>query len=408
MRTRQYIFLITSLFYTLYIIFPLFGDVIQFPVWFPSVVTTAILIILYPLAFKNKITLWFLIYAAVLLSFVLIGKPLTIGIGSVVDKKKILIEFAYIIPSISVFSVFYYLRDYKLTKTYVTWSTIILYASFIVAIPLMIKYSSLRVALSEEAETLVIPGLPSYSLMHAYTLFLPQMCYAIKYSNGIKRWWNIVALLALCVVIYSTYVTTSLIVLLCVLFLTFIYSKKHSYLYFFTLFFLLIVFFFLYELGVFVSIIDAIQPMFEGTSVEPKLNDLRASMVGGELQGESIMVRQRLHAISWNSFLENPLWGNGIAGDHSAILDRFGGMGILGGFPFLMIFISLYRTARRMYQSKSAKSFFLIGFLIGVVYLYEKGNWGAESWFVLSTMMPMALWVLGDYQEADIHSKKNE
>ena len=400
MQTRKSIFLYTALFYTLYIIFPLFGDIARLPVWLPSMLVVAVLAILYPKVFaNNKVMKWFWVYAVVLGLYVIIGKPLTIGIGSLANSKKIFVEFAYILPTIGVFSIFNYLKDHELAKKYVIWSVIILYASFIVAVPLMVRYNSLREALRELEGTLSIPGLPGYGLMHAYTLFIPAICYAVKMNVGYKRWLWIAGLVMLLFVVYSTFVTTSLIIALAIIVLAFTYNGRQSSTYWFTLAGLAILFFILYEVGVFVSLIDAVYPWFEGTPVEPKLDDFRASMVGGELQGGTIESRQRLHGMSWEAFFNNPIWGTPKVGGHSTILDRFGGLGILGGLPFLMIFISFYQIGCKWFLNRRVRFFFRLGILAGMIYLYQKGNWGAESWLMLMVMMPLTIWVLSYVQE---------
>ena len=400
MQTRKYIFLYTALFYTLYIMFPLFGDMARLPVWLPSMLAVAVMFALYPKAFTNKIMTWFWVYAAVLGLYLIIGKPLTIGIGSLANSKKIFVEFAYILPAIGIFSIFNYLKDFSIAKKYVTWSTIILYSSFVVAVPLMVSYSSLREALSEQDETLNIPGLPGYSLMHAYTLFVPAVCYAVKVNDGYKKWLWVAGLATLIIVIYSTFVTTSLLITLAIIVLAFTNNGRRSSTYWFTLLGLALLFFILYKSGVLLAMVDAVYPLFEGTPVEPKLDDFRASMIGGELQGGTIESRERLHDKSWESFFSSPIWGTPNVGGHSAMLDRFGGLGLLGGLPFLMIFISFFQIVRKRFLNTKVRFFFLIGFFAGFLYLYMKGNWGAGSWLMLMVMMPMTLMVLSNkYQE---------
>lgn len=391
MQIRKSIFLYTALFYTLYIIFPLFGDLVNLPVWLPSLLSVVVMIILYPKAFRNKLMGWFIVYSAVLAFYVIIGKPLTIGIGTVEDNKKIFIEFAYILPTISIFSIFYYLNDNDLISKYAKWSTIILFASFIVAVPLMIKYSSLREALDNQSETLIIPGLPNYSLMHAYTLFLPALCYATRVFKGYQKVLGIFSVLVLLFVIYSTFVTTSLLISLAILLLVFTYRSTNTTIYLVLLLFLFFTLWALNQTGIFVKLIDAIYPYFEGTAVDSKLDDFRASLVGGELQGSNIVGREGLHNISWSSFFNSPIWGNPIVGGHSAIIDRLGGLGLLGGLPFIMMFVSFYRMIHPRLLNPQIRFFFIIGFGAGMIYLYEKGLWGCESWLMLMVMMPSAL-----------------
>ena len=394
MLTRKSIFLYTSLFYTLYVIFPLFGDMAGLPVWLPSMFTVAVMFALYPEVFTNKMMTWFWAYAAVLGFYVIIGKPLSIGIGTVADSKKIFIEFAYILPAISIFSIFYYLNDSELAKKYFIWSTIVLYASFVVAVPLMVRYSSLREALAENDETLRVVGLPNYSLMHAYTLLVPVACFAVKMSDGTRRILSICALIILCFVIYSTFVTTSLIIVIAVIVLVFSYNGSRSSSYYTTICLLALIGWVLYEFGFFLEVVDAIYPFFEGTPVQPKLDDFRKSMIHGELQGGTIIVRQNLHEISLNAFFSSPIWGSSSVGGHSSLLDRLGGLGLLGGIPFVMIFVSFYKMGCRWFASYALHTFFILSLFVGIVFLYQKGNWGGESWLMMMVMMPLSLSVL--------------
>ena len=111
MFNNKKIFVVVTLLYILYTIFPLFADIFSIPVWLPSIATVLVIVLLYPNAFKNKLFYWFLVYAAVLTTYVLTGRDLTIGIGTVDDEKKIFIEFAFVLPAIAIFCVLYYLKD---------------------------------------------------------------------------------------------------------------------------------------------------------------------------------------------------------------------------------------------------------------------------------------------------------
>lgn len=391
MPLKKKTFLITVLFYIVYLIFPLFADKFHIPVWLPSIMVVVILYYLYPKAFVNNTFYWFVLYAAILGIYVLVGKNLTVGIGKVADNKKILIEFAYILPPISIFCILNHLNDKELVQKIANWSLLILFVSFIVTAPLLVRFQSLRDALNEQGEDLIIPGLPSYSLMHAYVLFVPIMCYLVKVLEGRKKGIALAGLLVLCFVIYSTFVTTSLFIAVTILLVTLLYSDKNNTLLWVSLILVSLLFYILYELGFFISVIDWIMPAFENTAVEPKLLDFKASMIQGELTGGSITKRQDLHAISWHSFFQNPIFGTSIVGGHSSLIDRFGGMGILAGIPFLMIFVSFFRQAARFYQTRMARTFFWIGIIVGFVFLYVKGNWGCENWLVYMVLMPMSI-----------------
>lgn len=405
MKKKNNLFLIIAFFYVIYTIFPLFSALLPIPAWLPSIFVFTVLLITYPKAFKNNTFYWFCVYAAVLIIYLLAGRRLTVGIGTVADSYKILIEFAFILPSVSIFSVLVYLDDKELMEKFIKWCIVFLFASFIVEYPLIRQYQSLREVWSgSKAEETQVLGLPGYTLMHAYTLFLPTLCFMVRSSSGKMKILSVLGLAVLCFIVYSTYVTTSFIIMIGILIISFAYKENSSS----TLIIIGIIVYVLYKVGFFISMIDWIMPWFEGTSVEPKLLDFRQSMILGEATGGSITSRQDLHGISWDSFFQNPLFGTSKAGGHSSLLDRFGGMGIIGGLPFLMIILSFVFRMKKMYQTRMARAFFRIGIVAGFVFLYEKGLWGSEGWLFYMVLMPFGIMVIEKYrlkQKTDLHCK---
>lgn len=391
MAIKKKVFIITALIYILYLVFPLFADIFNIPVWLPSMATFVIVLWLYPNAFANKTFYWFLAYAFVLTLYVFIGKPLTIGIGTVADSKKIFIEFAFILPAIAIFSVLSFLNDIEVTKRLIKWSIIILFSSFVVTVPLMLSYNSIREAWQEQDQTLSIPGLPGYSLMHAYTLFLPALCYAAKINQGPKKVLAIIGVLILCFVIYDTFVTTSLIIMIAIVGLSLVYSKKTSSSFVKIVIITALVVYILYLMGFFLSLIDWMMPAFEETPVERKLVDFKNSMLIGKTKDGDIAVRQNLHSVSWESFFQNPIFGKSNVGGHSSLIDRFGGMGVVAGAPFVMIIVSFIQRMLKVFSSKATITFFWLGIVAGFIYLYEKGNWGGEAWLMYMVLMPFGI-----------------
>lgn len=394
MNTKKRIFLITTLLYVVYVIFPLFSDLINIPVWMPSIASFVVIFLLYPQAFANNKFYWFLVYAFVLFLYVFSGRPLTIGIGTVEDTKKILIELSYILPSIGIFSILNYINDANLNRILIKSSMVFLFVSFIFEVPLIIRYESVRSAYTiGENESINIIGLPSYSLMHAYTLFLPVFCYGVRLFKGRKKWLYFAGLAILSFVIYNTFVTTSLFIMVFVFFMALLYKDNVTMTWIIVGISFLIIFL-LYKLGFFVTLIDWISPAFEGTQVAPKLEDFRNSMVTGNVGGENIVGRQNLHSTSWNSFCQNPLIGTSIVGGHSALLDRLGGMGIIATLPFIMIFVSIIKTLIGRFTTKTSRFFFWIGIVASFVFLYEKAVWDKEQWLIFTILMPYSLLVI--------------
>lgn len=390
---KKKIFLITALFYILYIIFPLFADVISIPTWLPSMASCAVMLSLYPKAFSNKTFYWFLVYAFVLLLFLLVGHPLAVGIGFIADSKKIVIEYAFILPAVCMFCILYYLKDSILLRKLFLWSIGFLFVSFIVAIPLLLQYGSMRAAMTEEIEQIKILGLPSYALMHAYTLFIPVICYGIKVFKGREKIVCLVGLFVLFVVVYYTFVTTSLLIMIAIVLFTIIYYEKNEVRSFFIFAILLLLFLVFSDDSFLIGLIDRIMPLFEGSAVEFKLNDFRESLIEGQITGSSITGRMDYHEISRQSFFINPIFGYPRVGGHSSLLDRLGGMGIVGTLPFVMIIVSYIGQMKKLFNTRGARVFFWTGIIAGFVYLYEKGLWGSEGWLVYMVLMPMGILV---------------
>lgn len=348
---------------------------------------------MYPNAFKNNnIVKWFCVYAAILVFYVLIGKKLTIGIGSVEDGKKIFIEFAYIFPAIGIYSILNYLKDEVLNRKLMYLSFIFLYCSFLVAVPLMLQYNNIREALGESRsdESLSVPGLPSYQLMHAYTFAIPVLCYLVKSSSSFrKKIVSIALLIVLCFVIYDTFVTTSLVLMVFILLVAFFYNGSNNSL--IILGAVLGFIFLFWEIGAFAPLFDWIAPFFDGTPAEGKIEDFRLASAGVEVQGSNLEGRENIHAISWNAFIINPIWGSYPVGGHSQLLDRFGGMGILAGVPYVMIIISFAKYTIQRFTTLLGRACYLIGVFCVFVFLYTKGLWGCEGWLMSMVLMPYGI-----------------
>lgn len=391
MSIKEKVFIFTALFYIVYLVFPLFSDTFNIPVWLPSMASVAVMVVLYPRAFANKTFYWFLAYAMVLGIYVLVGKPLTIGIGSIVDKRKIIIEFAFILPTLSIISILTYLNNIKLARTLIKWFVIILFASFIVAYPLMVQFNSLRHVYFDEGLEFNIKGLPSYSLMHSYLFLIPLLCYAYKSATKYK-WLVLMAIIASSFVIIRTDVGTCIILMVFLYIISLGYQENRSAYYWLILTVVLLILYFLYQIF-FVDLINILLPYFEGTSFEKKLVSMQILSEEAQLSG-NFETRNNLHLISFESFLSHPLFGNSVVGGHSVLIDRLGGMGLATFIPYIMIYISQIRQMKKRYQTKMARDYYFFGVVAGFVFLYEKGLWGCECWLMYMVLMPMGIWVL--------------
>lgn len=393
MFKKKNIFLVVSLLYILYTVFPIIPDVTGIEVWLVNLSTFVILLALYPRAFANPVMYWFLAYATILATYILFGKPLTVGIGLVQDSKKVIIECAFILPSISIYSILFYLRDNKIFKIISVSSILFLITSFVYLVPFILgKNTILRDAhhlqLYEHINTL---GMPDYTLMHAYIIAIPALLYGIKVLNGMQKWVLITILSLFVFVILHTYVTTSLIITFGTIVFALLYDTKNKPRSLLIIFLAAFMLYFLHTLGAFVQLFNFLIRFFEGTAVEPKIEGFKYIYLGGDIEssGGHITGRMSYHDMSWLAFSENFLiGGTSPVGGHSQIIDRLGGMGIIPFIPFIMIIISLIKMTLRIIRDKEQLIFYYLGLFSVFVLLYQKGLFGQEGWLFLMVLLP--------------------
>ncbi len=407
MELKKKLFLIISTGFILYIVFPLVADLLPIPIATISLTVTVALFLLYPAAIlKNKIFLWFLLYAVVLYLFLALGKSLTIGVGMVHDAKKIIIEFAFILPSLVIFSILQHFNDYQLYKKIGRVSLIIILLSFIYYIPIIIDDPGLlRDAMYYEKEELPVKGLPNYTLLHAYIIAFPAQLYGISKFDGWKKRGMIAIAVLFMYIIINTSITTSLIIGLGLVVFALLYSpkKKMASLMKVALFFCFI--YALYLLGAFVSILDWAIDFFEGTATQMKMMDFKDILQGGSSENAAtIEGRVNYHDMSIRAFLVNPFTGSAPVGGHSNFLDRLGGLGLLGFIPYLMLFYTQFRAYLKQITDSTQRIYYFVGFFATLVFAYNKGLFGQEGWLFMLIILPsMLLWYKGDKK---IHRKE--
>lgn len=393
MPLKKKIFLAVSLLYILYTVVPIIPDITGIEVWIVNLFTFIILFTMYPRAFANPVFYWFLAYAAILAIYILVGKPLTIGIGNVADSKKIIIEYAFMLPSLSIFNILLYLKDKRLYRIISVISLSFLILSFIYIIPFILSQNTiLRDAYHLELyENINMQGMPGYPLMHAYTLTIPAILYGIRILNNIQKWALVLIAVLFIFIILHTYVTTSIITTFSVIVFSLLYNTKNKLKSYLLIFFVCIFVYFLHLSGVFVQMFDFLIHLFEGTAVQPKMEGFKYIYLNGDIEnsGGDITGRISFHDMSWLAFKENIfIGGTTLVGGHSSLIDRLGGLGLLGFIPFLMIILSQIRRWLLLIKDKEQRLFYYLGLGVTFILLYEKGLFGQEGWLFLMVLLP--------------------
>lgn len=391
MLPEKKIFLVVSLLYILYTVFPIIPDYTGIEVWLVNLFTFVILFALYPKAFENQAVFWFLAYAVILLIYVLSDKPLTIGIGSVADTKKLLIEFAYILPSLSIFSILYYLKDLRLYKYISIFGLLFIVISFLIIIPMIvIGKNALREFVSLEMyEDIKVPGIPNYTLMHAYVIPLAALLYGIRILNLWRKFVLIGILGLFFFIIVNTYITTSLVIsfIIIAFFVLFDFQNKVR-----SVVIMLSITLFVLIINMsdgFIQLFDFLIRFTEGTAAQGKMEDFKMIYLTGDIEGAThVAGRTSLHTESWKAFTKNYFIGSYPVGGHSNLLDRLGGLGLIGFVPFIMIYLAQVKIYLRLIRNEEQRGFYLLGLFATTLLLYQKGIFGQEGWLFVMVLMP--------------------
>lgn len=391
MHFRKKVFILVSLFYILFTTVPIIADVFPIDVSLINLFSFIIIFSLYPQALINKSVFWLLSYGLVLFIYLVFDKPLTIGIGTVTDSKKLIIELAFILPSLSILSVLYYLKDIKLIKIISTVTLIFIVLSFIYLIPLLISgKSSLRDAVSLEMyQSVKMPGIPTYTLLHAYLIIVSAILYGIVRLKSIKRVLFLAVLILLLYIIYNSQITTSLVVAFALLVIAILYDNTNIRKSVFRISIFATILVLLIPTGIFIQILDLLVETFEGTAAESKMVDFRTIFISGNITDSSnITGRSNLHGISLKAFADNIFVGSYPVGGHSNLLDRLGGLGLLGFIPYLMIIVSQMKMNLSFIKCREEKMYYFMGLFASFTLLALKGLFGQEGWLFMMVLLP--------------------
>lgn len=393
MLLKKKVFLIVSLLYILYMVVPVVQSLARVELWMVNLATFILLFALYPAAFVNRVALWFGIYALILAIYVLLGKPLTIGIGAVADTKKIFIEYGFFLPTFSIFSILLYLKELRLFRTVGIGGSVLVVISFLYLVPVLLADgNAMREAISMQQEYgMSIPSVPGYTLMHAYIIALPAVLYSTKQTKGVWTFVLWLVLLLLLFVILHTYITTSLLIAVMIIVVAVLYDPRSIVKSIIVCLITLMFGYVLHLSGFFIQVFDAMLDFFADTAVEPKIEGFKYIYLYGDVENSSghLTGRMDYHDMSWLAFSENFLvGGTSPVGGHSSVLDRLGGMGLLATVPFLMIFIAQARMILRILITAEEKLYYVLGLFAAATLLYQKGLFGQEGWLITMILMP--------------------
>lgn len=133
-----------------------------------------------------------------------------------------------------------------------------------------------------------------------------------------------------------------------------------------------------------------------------KLESFENSVTGeGEEEDGDWDERKDLYSKSLGGLFENFVAGtNNRVGGHSAFLDRFALLGLIGFIPFLVFFILQLRSARMLIPQKYL-IYYYEGAALGLMMLALKSSFRPETLIVLFTILPVTVYYLS-YEKSSL------
>lgn len=368
--------------------------------WLMNIVMLGILVMFVPKYFKNKHFILILMYIMVLFGNVVSGDKQFSNLITAFN------DFMYLcIPS----GITYYLLTkhdvLSITRTVTIFLFFLVQTSvvsfyFNMGAPGIIRFiATMNYTDGDTSQFNVFFrfGLSNYYLPHALPALLPPIYVGMTNVNlkNIIRFLLLICLLSVLLLVYLSGATTALLLsLICVFALLLTkrtrFSKnitKLSVVLFFGLFLIVNSDFVMQTLNI------AEEVMGEG-DYAGKISDFQESMTYGSLGGDA-GARSDLYNKSYTELASNFFIGtNEKVGGHSALLDRFACLGIVGFIPLFLVFYYQIKFVRRFLDENYYTYYYIgVAMAIGMMFLKNMLNW--EMMIILFTILPVSMVLFG-------------
>lgn len=398
MKKIEVFVLIISLVFIIYNVVPILAYFVKLPLGFINIFTFAALLIACPRAFLNRGTVWVVVYISYLFLSHYAGRKLPpLGIGDYENMRIITIESAFILPNIAIANVLLYYKNIKLYKWIAFAALSFILAEFLYLTPILLTYkNALRSVVENYVEIVTpIPGLPTYSLTHAYIMLLAPLLFGVIVLKGKIKYLFAFLSLYFLFVLFSSSVATNIFLACFLIIASFVLKNSGKTGFVSSSISFLVIGFLLFFSGLITELLNVVISALDGSSAQSKLIAFRDFLVNGEMASDTAFgEREGLHKISVDAFFSNPLVGSSPIGEHSSILDRLGGLGLLGFVPYAMIFYCMINRWFKNIKSKLAKTFYVLGLISAFLLLYQKGLFGQECWLLCFVLLPVIIIVV--------------
>lgn len=222
----------------------------------------------------------------------------------------------------------------------------------------------------DESERYFLKSLNIGDFQFVYTIALaiPTLIYIIKKGSYIKALY--VCFLALFIyTIYSSEFTTALMFSAFSLIL-FLLPQNFSPKRLFSLFLILTIIL-LNSQTLIISALNWFSEIIGSDTIGSRLADMSVAMTGQSVDAESdYSLRMEVWNLSWQAFVQNPLFGSGIkaGGGHSLILDAIGHFGFVGIFSLVIVFRKIYILYVVPFKNTDAYLYCLFTYFINIAF----------------------------------------
>lgn len=352
-----------------------------------------------PSYFRSRQFFLLLVYFVILLLNFLLGDSYFNSL------PKVLVESASMIFATSLLMYSFRNNEYRVYYTFVvTFIIILVVAAFGTFLATRIEPDAVRMSAdsiyeSSYEKSLVSSffqiGMTNYSLPHALPVIIPAFIIGIRNRSlhRLLRLLCIVGLVSDIVVIWLSGSTTSLLLAAIIFVLSFLTPKgsvkKHRKWIFGVTYCVGFLFLFKETIGdLFMSLSNVVEG--NNNSFSLRFQEVGYYLQTGQSYGDFEMRSDR-YATSIGELFQSPLLGtNARLGGHSALLDRFGTLGVVGIIPWIAAIYSSIKYAAKKLPS-NVMLFYLEGIVAGILMLLSKNMATVEMWFCLFVALPLFL-----------------
>lgn len=354
---------------------------------------------------NNRSNVFLLLYFIVLFFNFFIGDVYFDSLGDVIQEIAILFFTG---------SLFYYVvskNNYQLSRVLI-YSTllIVVYYSISSYILDLVNPGLIRSSVGminegdfEDLDFFYKSGMVTYQFPHAIPILIPPLMMIIKnkQSSIISRIIMLIALSAIFVIVFISDAATTLFLAVLVFILSIVvnigpFRTNISRI----LITCVVVLPILFNSDVILKPVESFLFSTEKSSYVDKMLDIKQTTSSGSSTG-SVSARQDKYVISLSEIIQNPLFGvSKDTGGHSAILDRFATLGLVGWLPFLLFIIAQIRFAIKKIPV-NYRSYYFLGVLAALVVLSTKNMSNFDTWFMLFSILPLMIWA---FSSSSIHT----